>query len=238
MGSEAPPAACGLSPTPVLGSLMSPVRSPTPSCGSCHRGGGHWRSDLWGIAIAAACAVHCAATPLILAAGQIGHVWGWLADTRIHQALAVVCLALIARSLWPTLRRGGEPVLLGLVITGTLLLTSAAFVLPDPCCDARRGPPAPTLLTPEQLVPWLGSDGVNWFAIVYPLLTPLGGTLLATAHVANLDLRRAGRRREAPRTEVLAETSGQRPAASGANPPGCRHASTPRAPMRLRERTA
>ena len=199
---------------------MSPDRSPAPSCGSCHRGDGNWRSDLWGIAIAAACAIHCAATPLILAAGQIGHVWGWLADTRIHQVLAVVCLVLIARSLGPALRRGGDSVLAGLVITGALLLASAAFVLPDPCCDARRGPPAPTLLTPEQLAPWLGSDGVSWFAIVYPLLTPLGGTLLATAHVANLDLRQAGRRRGVSPATVSAQPSGRNPKASGTHPPG------------------
>lgn len=191
---------------------MSSVRSPAPQCGSCHLGGGRARSDWWGIAIAATCAVHCAATPLILAAGQIGHGWGWLADTRIHQALAVVCLGLIVRSLGPTLRRGGEPVLLGLVVTGALLLTSAAFVLPDPCCDARRGPPAPTLLTPERLALWLGNNGVNWLAIIYPLLTPLGGMLLATAHVANLDLRRAGQRREPARVAAVPLSLGTTPA--------------------------
>lgn len=217
---------------------MSSVRTPTPLCGSCHRGGGHWRSDLWGIAIAAGCAVHCAATPLILAAGQIGLAWGWLADARIHQVLAVVCLILIARSLGPALRRGGDPVLAGLVITGALLLASAAFVLPDPCCDARRGPPAPTLLTPEQLTRWLGSEGLRGLAIVYPLLTPLGGTLLATAHVANLDLRRAGRRRGVSPAEVSAQPSGRKPKPSGTHPPGYGRRSTPPASVRLRERTA
>ena len=172
--------------------------------------------------MAVGCAVHCVAVPVILAAAPLGrglgsgghgwglHDWGWVAGPWFHQLMAVACCGLIAPTLVRSIRRGSATSIGWLAGTGASLLLVSAFVVPDPCCDPEASmvggavSPAATLFEPSTCRRALGDSGFRRLMSIQPLLTPLGGVLLAAAHLVNLDRcrRPAQRRREEPSRPV------------------------------------
>ncbi len=147
------------------------------------------RNDLLGVGLSVGCAAHCAAVPLLIGIGPLVRGLGWMADPWFHQAMAVACCGVIARSLVPTLRRRFDPLVAGLAGFGVALLTVAAFVLPDPCCDwaAGTGWIGRPLLSPAAGDAIFGEPLFRGLSLVQPFLTPLGAALLAAAHLMNLE---------------------------------------------------
>jgi hypothetical protein len=119
--------------------------------------GESWRDTL-GITASVACAVHCAATPLVLGAlPTLG--LSWLADGLLHQAMFAVCLGLAAAAFVPGVLRHGSwlPILIGTL--GIVIIGGAAFGLEGACCGAH-------------------TPAVAW-------VTPFGGLFLIAAHLMN-----------------------------------------------------
>lgn len=95
-----------------------------------------WKDKL-GIAASALCAVHCAATPLLLVFLPAMKFTEWMASPLFHQIAATVCSALVAIAIWPAFRKTRDYAVLGLSTAGLVLIVSAAFVLPDQCCSSH-----------------------------------------------------------------------------------------------------
>ncbi len=93
------------------------------------------RADVLGVACSLACAVHCAATPVLLSVLPGLASLRWLADPLFHQAVAVVCAVLVARAMLPGWRVHRKRSVAVLAISGVSALFAAAFVLPSPCCE-------------------------------------------------------------------------------------------------------
>lgn len=164
-----------------------------------------WKDRL-GIFASAACAVHCAATPILVAVLPTLKLTEWMADPQFHQIFAVVCCGLVALAIAPAVWRFRDFRLLSLASTGLGLILTAAFVLPDACCttsdstshahvhshaghdpdhhhhDEHDG--AQESESPTVLMAGLG--------MAQPWMTPLGGLLLIVAH--GLNMRRRGHR--------------------------------------------
>lgn len=93
-----------------------------------------WKDKL-GIAASVGCAVHCAATPILLAFLPALKLTEWMASPEFHQVAAIVCGGLVAISIWPAFRRYRDYRVLGLSTAGLSLIMAAAFFLPDHCCS-------------------------------------------------------------------------------------------------------
>lgn len=93
-----------------------------------------WKDKL-GIAASVTCAVHCAATPILLACLPALKLTEWMASPQFHQVAAIICVGLVAMSIWPTFRKFRDYRVLGLSSAGLVLIVAAAFVLPDHCCS-------------------------------------------------------------------------------------------------------
>lgn len=95
-----------------------------------------WKDRL-GIFASAACAVHCAATPVLLATLPALKFTEWMASPLFHQIAAVGCCALVAMAIWPAFLRFRDYRILSLSSAGLGLIVLAAFVLPDRCCQQQ-----------------------------------------------------------------------------------------------------
>ncbi len=164
---------------------------PAPCCGGespGHAGG----ADLFGMACSLACAVHCAAMPLVIAAAPA--VGGsWLGGEAVHFVLLPICAAAAAWSMRPGLRRHGRRSPTALAVCGVALLGAAVALPPllagpgetagaaEPvgcaaaCCAVP--PPAPAVAEPPIR---------HATRLALPWLTPAGGGLLVVAHLWNL----------------------------------------------------
>jgi hypothetical protein len=94
-----------------------------------------WKDRL-GIFASAACAVHCAATPILVAALPTLKLTEWMADPRFHQIAAVVCCSLVAIAIVPTMLRFRDVPLFSFASSGLGLILAAAFLVPDSCCSS------------------------------------------------------------------------------------------------------
>jgi hypothetical protein len=103
-------------------------------------GGSSWKDRL-GIAASALCAVHCAATPILLACLPTLQFTEWMASPEFHQIAAILCVSLVSISIWPAFHRHRDYRVLGLSTTGLALILAAAFLLPDSCCSTESGTP-------------------------------------------------------------------------------------------------
>lgn len=96
------------------------------------------RSDTVGIALSVLCAIHCAATPVLLAMlpalGLSTFGLSTLEQPWVHQALFVGCVLLAGFALLRGFRVHGRRWVPGLASVGLLLLAASAFVWPAPCC--------------------------------------------------------------------------------------------------------
>jgi hypothetical protein len=97
-----------------------------------------WK-DRIGIAASALCAVHCAATPVLLACLPTLQFTEWMASPEFHQIAAIICVSLVSISIWPAFHRHRDYRVLGLSTTGLALILGAAFLLPDSCCSTESG---------------------------------------------------------------------------------------------------
>ncbi len=170
-----------------------------------------WKDSL-GIIASVICAIHCAATPILLALLPTLTFTEWLASPRFHQIAAVVCVGMVSLAIWPAFRRFRDYSVLSLSTAGLGLLIAAAFFLPEECCShsiasvsdtrAQHGDPSnvshnhPLFASPEHssydapLTVFTASVvSPELIAIVQPWMTPLGGLLLVIAHGLNLRLR-------------------------------------------------
>jgi hypothetical protein len=172
-----------------------------------------WKDSL-GILASVICAIHCAATPILLALLPTLTLTEWMSSPRFHQIAAVVCVGMVSLAIWPAFRRFRDYSVLSLSSAGLGLLIAAAFFLPDECCShsiagvagsvarGQDGDPSdvshnhPLLGSPEQdlrdapLTVFTASVvSPELIAIVQPWMTPLGGLLLVIAHGLNLRLR-------------------------------------------------
>ena len=99
-----------------------------------------WKDKI-GIAASALCAVHCAATPILLASLPTLQFTEWMASPEFHQIAAIICVSLVSISIWPAFHRHRDYRVLGLSTTGLALILGAAFLLPDSCCSTESGSP-------------------------------------------------------------------------------------------------
>jgi hypothetical protein len=93
-----------------------------------------WKDTL-GIAASVGCAIHCAATPILIAFLPALKLTEWMASPAFHQIAALVCCSLVAIAIWPAFRKFRDYNVLALSSAGLGLVVSAAFFLPDHCCD-------------------------------------------------------------------------------------------------------
>ncbi|AMV30669.1 MerC mercury resistance protein [Pirellula sp. SH-Sr6A] len=173
------------------------------------KSGSQWK-DRMGIAASALCAVHCAATPVLLAFLPTLQFTEWMASPLFHQIAAIICVSIVSVSILPAYRRFGDIRVLTLSGAGLGMILAAAFLLPDHCCSpsdlshAGHAHATPhdeencpyhdhsqgTSLShdpgsPETFVASAGFSGLPWETI-QPWMTPIGGALLILAHFMNL----------------------------------------------------
>jgi hypothetical protein len=162
------------------------------------KSGNQWKDRL-GIFASVACAIHCAATPILLAFLPALSFTEWMASPLFHQIAALICVGMVSLAIWPAFVRFRDYRVLSLSTVGLGLLLLAAFYLPDTCCtnhvatstnsghdahapvagDLRERSNQSSLSTASIISPEL-------IAIVQPWMTPLGGLLLVVAHGFNL----------------------------------------------------
>jgi hypothetical protein len=159
-------------------------------------------SDKAGIIASCACAVHCAAMPLVIGYLPTLSV-GLFAGEAFHRWMAGACFLLAASAFRPGYRRHGKwtPAVLGMVGVG--FLTGAAFGAAGPCCPSCEtlsvpstddagvccSEDCPQSCTASETDVIRACDlprGQNFIpAQVGPWLTPLGGVLLVMGHFLN-----------------------------------------------------
>ena len=93
------------------------------------------QADVFGVVCSVGCAIHCAATPILLSALPSISSLQWLADPLFHRVVAVVCAVLVVRAILPGWRLHRSRSVALFAISGISLLFAAAFILPDRCCD-------------------------------------------------------------------------------------------------------
>ncbi|XZE34890.1 MerC domain-containing protein [Pirellulaceae bacterium SH501] len=169
------------------------------------KSGSQWK-DRMGIAASALCAVHCAATPILLAFLPTLQFTEWMASPLFHQIAAIVCVSIVSVSIIPAFRRHGDMRVLGLSGAGLAMILGAAFVLPDHCCSPSNLASGSDVHVhasghDEENCPYhdhgkesadsgtfvatAGFSGPFWETI-QPWMTPIGGALLILAHFFNI----------------------------------------------------
>ena len=163
-----------------------------------------WKDTL-GIIASVTCAVHCAATPILLAFLPALKFTEWMASPQFHQSAALICVALVSISIWPAFRLFGDFKVLGLSTAGLGLVITAAFFLPNQCCShvvSHEGHSHTTGGSPVNELSHAGHSHAghshnsettlasmfptDLLASIQPWLTPLGGLMLVLAHGLNL----------------------------------------------------
>jgi hypothetical protein len=94
-----------------------------------------WKDRL-GIFASVACAIHCAATPVLVATLPTLKLTEWMIAPEFHQIVALACSALVAAAIVPAFLRFRDYRILSLSAAGLGLILSAAFLLPSHCCSS------------------------------------------------------------------------------------------------------
>lgn len=179
----------------------TPLEPPAP---------GGW-SDWVGMAASIGCAIHCAAMPFVIAyLPSLG--LSFLADEAFHKWMAVGCFAVALAAFVPGLRKHGRwmPTIVGSV--GLVMISTAAFGFAGECCPSCESDAPPVVSTEATACtatdcqacasessaasatgPEVYSAGFtastdatsSWLGRVVPLLTPIGGLVLVSAHLLN-----------------------------------------------------
>jgi len=163
----------------------------------------HWKDRL-GIIASVTCAIHCAATPILLAFLPALTFTEWMASPQFHQIAAIVCVAMVSLAIWPAFMKFRDYRVLSLSTGGLGLLISAAFFMPNECCthcvvntttaDPHAGHnhsghnhtthETASASHPDTVLASVASPEL--IALIQPWMTPLGGILLVVAHGLNL----------------------------------------------------
>lgn len=172
------------------------------------------RMDFLGVLCSVGCAIHCAATPVLLSIVPSLTSVRFLADPLFHQLSALLCGFLVWRAIVPGWKIHRQSVVLDFAGAGIALLLIAAFVLPDRCgshalvaegpvrlvaastnaglefCEENRSTMAigQTWFSEHSLASLVGSEFAGQAIVAQPFLSPLGGLLLIIAHVLNIRL--------------------------------------------------
>lgn len=149
-------------------------------------------ADGAGLFASIACAIHCAAMPLLI--GYLPMLGlSWLADESFHQVMAAVCFILALLAFLPGWRKHRSLTPAGIGLAGLGLLAVAAFALEGECCsacatssqnleqscaDAQYAQGVTVEPKPALIRNSLASKAI-------PLFTPFGGLLLVVGHLAN-----------------------------------------------------
>lgn len=94
---------------------------------------GSWKDRL-GILASVVCAIHCAATPILIASLPTLKLTEWMAGPAFHQWAAAICIGLVAIAILPSFLKSWDYRVLGLSLSGIGLIVTAAFFMPDTCC--------------------------------------------------------------------------------------------------------
>lgn len=94
---------------------------------------GSWKDRL-GILASVVCAIHCAATPILLASLPTLKFTEWMAGPAFHQWAAAICTGLVAIAIVPSFLKSWDYRVMGLSLSGIGLIVAAAFFMPDTCC--------------------------------------------------------------------------------------------------------
>ena len=150
-------------------------------------------ADGAGLVASVACAIHCAAMPLVI--GYLPMLGlSWLADPSFHRVMAIACFMLALWAFLPGFRRHGSltPTFFGSVGVGLLAL--AAFGLEGECCPSCASVAAQpvsgctdagcTACAASAPAPAPEADAAA-LAWALPLITPVGGVFLIAGHVSN-----------------------------------------------------
>ncbi len=157
-------------------------------------------TDWFGVVASIACAIHCAAMPFVIAfLPAMGLTF--LGDAFFHKVMVVVCSLLAIAAFVPGWRRHRRVLPGGVAAVGLALITTAAFALecggcPTMTLASESSSPATVdeeshcALCVEAGVgsdATLASDGATPWVLssLIPFVTPLGGLLLVSAHLAN-----------------------------------------------------
>lgn len=154
-------------------------------------------ADSTGLCASIACAIHCAAMPLVI--GYLPMLGlSWLADPAFHRVMAMVCFALALSAFLPGWRRHRSlaPTLFG--SAGVALLSIAAFAFEGECCPActaAKPPPTPQAGCSDSECPHCTEEPTpaepaiastpSPLAWTIPFMTPVGGVLLIAGHLSN-----------------------------------------------------
>ncbi len=154
-------------------------------------------ADSAGMIASIACAIHCAAMPLVISYLPLLGL-EWLSDESFHQVMAVVCFGFALSAFIPGWKKHGSlaPTCVGLV--GIVLLSGAAFGLEGSCC-ATYAATDETNSQEQTCVDEACQHCVRSGALpdsfqeptgglatrIFPLITPLGGCLLVCGHLVN-----------------------------------------------------
>ncbi len=156
-------------------------------------GHGSYLADWAGMVASIACAIHCAAMPLVLAyLPALG--LGWLADEGFHRWMAVICFGLAAFAFVPGWRKHGNltPAIWG--AAGVIMLMAAAFGLEGGCCASCSAESTNVVAVKSCVDDACSlcsstssgeSESSNLLARIVPFVTPLGGALLVIGHIVN-----------------------------------------------------
>ncbi len=93
----------------------------------------NWKDRL-GIFASVTCAIHCAATPVLLATLPALKFTEWMASPMFHKVAAGVCCSIVAMAIWPAFLKFRDYRILSLSSLGLGLILGAAFFLPETCC--------------------------------------------------------------------------------------------------------
>ena len=113
-------------------------------------------ADRLGVICSVGCALHCAATPVLLSLLPSYRTSGWLSNPLFHQVVAAICVLLVYRAIWPTWQLHRDRLVATTASAGIALVCVSSFVLPT-CCvggpveDARHSEPQAALVSPLSL---------------------------------------------------------------------------------------
>ena len=171
----------------------------------------NWKDRL-GIFASVTCAIHCAATPVLLATLPALKFTEWMARPMFHKVAAGVCCSIVAMAIWPAFLKFRDYRILSLSSLGLGLILGAAFFLPETCCTQDlQGIQTVAFQHHDhehdhehdhdhnhdhqhshQHISNTESASMQMAGIssLQPWMTPLGGFFLIAAHGLNLSRRR------------------------------------------------
>ena len=165
-------------------------------------------TDWLGVSASIACAIHCAAMPVVLMMFPMTGL-GFFADESFHQFMVFACLLLAAVAFIPGLRVHRRLLPSGLAGIGLAMIATAAFALEGECCASCAAVTASSgeetqvcteaccqtedlestereISTDQEITG--ESTSTTLATLLGPMkawITPLGGMVLVSAHLTN-----------------------------------------------------